>query len=124
MARDKKTQINKIIARELWIQRYRDFRWPILFIGILIFGLVVYVGDKREAGPDVMGTVISLQGDNSDAPKPSRLVVRLDSGAEIIVNQSGNIPFHEGKRVLLKQTITRILGFHRYYFVRYIPDSD
>ncbi|MFD2207572.1 hypothetical protein [Kiloniella antarctica] len=124
MKNNKKSKINACITREVWIQRFRDLRWNALFVILLIAALVIYTADAREAGPNVRGNVISLHSGSSEKPKPSRLVVRLDSGHEVLVSGSSNIPVYIGKRVLLSQTVTKLFGVHRYYFVRYIPASN
>ncbi|MEH6631858.1 MAG: hypothetical protein V7776_13565 [Halopseudomonas aestusnigri] len=123
MLNKKQSSTNAKITREIWMQRFRDLRWNVLGLALFLGGLLVYAADTREPGPDVSGTVISLQNGHSEAPKPSKLIVRLDDGVEIIVNESGSVPFYKGKRVLLQQTITKLFGYHRYYFVRYISDN-
>lgn len=98
-------------------------------IGIAVAALaVISLGallgmDTAGSEVQVTGRLTGLYQPQTDIPPPPSFLVRLDSGEVVEVPGPERTVFRRGKRVLLFEQTSRILGRKTYRFSRYLEDE-
>lgn len=126
---------NKSIHRRLtWLIWQQRLRSNLLAIGFLLAIIVlISVGlywqyDKWEdvewdKGAQIYGVVVNFthrEDYDGGASQVRNLIVKLDSGQMVTVGRTSNLLFQKGRRILVREEISKKHEKRRYRFVKYI----
>ena len=107
------------LTRLMWRQRLRTVV-PIAVVLIIVVGVLgVFYLDPWRPGERLSGTAVGLHQTQSEDYHPTRLVVELDSGNTVILSGRAPALFEKGRRVLIQEEISQIMGRRRYRFISY-----
>ncbi len=110
-------------------QRLRLLAVTILVAGFLVAILVfIFVIEADVPGSEVQvqGTVTGLHGSQSsdDLVAHTRFIVQLDDGRVVVVRETEHRVFRMGKRVVVFEETSRILGWKTYRFADYLEEKE
>ncbi len=107
----------------IWRARARAIV-PIALILVPIVAIFAVVAlDRAEPGATLPGTLVGLHQPQSETPQPTQFVVQLDSGPAVEVGGTATLLFEKGRRVIVREQVSRFLGRRKYTFVRYADDE-
>lgn len=111
----------------------REKRWyDPLFGVIMIFVFIVLIVilpillflEPFESSGEYEGHVSGLYQRQTRYASPTRFLVTLDNGKIVAVNAAKMGTFQKGKRVIVREWISRWFRRTRYAFIQYIEPSD
>lgn len=109
-------------------QRMGLFASTLLIVGlVLAFVALIFVLEADTPGSEaqVHGTVTGLyQAQSESHASPTRVVVRLDDGRVVVVLETEHRLFRMGRRVVVFEETSRLLGWKTYRFGHYLEEAE
>ena len=108
-------KLDRLVRRE----RMKRLAPIALALLLVLGGFGVWSGEPWDKGDRLGSTIVRFAKPQWDTWRPTLLIVELDSGAVVKLGGSENLLFEKGRRVVVQEHVSQILGRRRYSFLAY-----
>lgn len=111
---DKRARLTRLI----WRDRLKWFLAPgaILFVMGVIF--LVWFADPWTAGRELGASVLDLEGNIEPGRRRTKIIIKTEDGREGLLVDDRPFTLGKGRRIVVREETSLILGRVRYRFVR------